>query len=86
MTITLSPETERALTEAAVELGKTPDELAEQALRTQYLPLNNEEQEQEALRAKVKAARGMFAHVSGGSYAFMARKRYEKLLEERHWQ
>ena len=38
MIITISfPEIEKALTDAAVELGKTPDELAEQALRNQYV-------------------------------------------------
>ena len=86
MTITLSPETERALREAAARQGTTPDELAEEAVREKSTTLlSGEQQEAEELRARVKAARGMFSHISGGSYEFMRNKVYEKLLEERHW-
>ncbi len=86
MTLTLSPEIEKALTEAATQSGRTPDELAEETLRNRYLSPNHAaEQEADELQAKVKAARGMFSHISGGSYEFMRNKVYEKLLEERHW-
>jgi len=86
MTLTLSPEIEKVLTDAAAKQGRTPDELVEETLRTQYLSPNNASQhEADELSAKVKAARGMFSHISGGSYEFMRNKVYEKLLEERHW-
>ena len=86
MTITLSPETEKALREAAARQGTTPDKLAEEAVKEKSTALlSDEQQEAEDLRARVKAARGMFSHISGGSYAFAAAKVYEKLLEERHW-
>ncbi len=61
MTITLSPEIEKALTEAAVELGRTPDELAEEALRVRFaVPIGHVGPRGEELRAQVNAARGMF--------------------------
>ena len=86
MTITLSPETGKALQEAAARQGTTPDELAEEAVREKStILLSGDQQEAEELRAHVKAARGMFSHISGGSYEFMRNKVYEKLLEERHW-
>ena len=86
MTITLSPETERTLREAAARQGTTPDALAEEAVMEKSTALLSDEQQEAAdLRARVKAARGMFSHISGGSYEFMRNKVYEKLLEERHW-
>lgn len=86
MTITISPETEKALREAAARQGTTPDELAEAAIKEKSSALSSEEQEEaDDLRARVKAARGMFSHISGGSYEFIRNKVYEKLLEERHW-
>ena len=85
MTITLSPETGKALQEAAARQGTTPDKLAEEAVREKSTALlSDEQQEEEELRARVKAARGMFSHISGGSYEFKRNKVYEKLLEERH--
>lgn len=86
MTLTLSPEIERALTEEAARQGTTPDEVTENALRMQLAStIGREDRETEELRARVRAARGMFSHISGGSYEFMRNKVYEKLLEERHW-
>ncbi len=83
MTITLKPETEQALREAAARRNITVDELVEERLQGGPQPEPSESAEQAALRARVKAARGKFAHISGGSYAFMRNKVYEKLLEER---
>jgi len=86
MTITFSPETGEALREAAARQGTTPDALAEEAVKEKSTALlSDEQQEAEDLRARVKAARGMFSHISGGSYEFTRNKVYEKLLEERHW-
>lgn len=116
MTLTLSAEIERALTEAAARQGMTPDalilEIVKDNLRlTQegyeerkarvhaitgsmaYLgPSRISEghaeeiaQEEAELNEKIEAARGMYSHISGGSYEFMRNKVYEKLLEERHW-
>ena len=62
MTLTLSPEIEKALAEAAVETGKTPDELAEETLRARFkIPLDHTGPLGEELRARVNAAKGMFS-------------------------
>ena len=62
MTLTLSPEIEKALTEAAIGSGKTPEELAEEALRMRFgIPVGHVGLRGEELRAKVNAARGIFA-------------------------
>ena len=61
MTLTLSPEIEQALTEAAVETGKTPDELAEETLRARFMvPVGHIGPLGEELRVRVNAAGGMF--------------------------
>lgn len=87
MTITLKPKQERELREAAARRNMTVDELVEERLQggpaPELLPEPSESAEQAALRARMKAARGKFTHISGGSYAFMRNKVYEKLLEER---
>lgn len=80
MTITLSPKTEQALLDAAARRGVTPDAVIEERLQDL---VGEEDAAQAELRARVKAARGKFAHISGGSYAFIRNKVYEKLLEER---
>lgn len=88
MTITLTPDIEQALTEEAQETGKPLEQLAVERLRAtlKQTPSSHGNREIDERRANVKAARGKFAHVSGGSYAFMRRKFYEKLLEEKpHW-
>ena len=62
MTLTLSPEIEKALTEAAAQSGRTPDELAEETLRVKFaLPVGYVGPRGEELRAQVNAAKGMFA-------------------------
>lgn len=79
MTITLTPDIEQALAEEARETGKPPEELALDRLRTTLTqaPSPHGQSEVEERRARVRAARGKFAHVSGGSYAFMRSKAYE---------
>ena len=66
----------QAITESMAHLG--PSRLAGD---------NAEEiaQEEAELGEKISAARGMYSHISGGSYEFIRNKVYEKLLEERHW-
>jgi len=62
MTLTLSPEIEKALTAAAAKLGRTPDELAEETLRVRFgVPVGHVGPRGEELRAQVNAAKGMFA-------------------------
>ena len=57
MTLTLSPEIETALTEAAVRQGTTPDALAEEALRMRLgIPVGHVGPRGEELRAQVNAA------------------------------
>lgn len=62
MTITLSPDIERVLTEEAARRQKTPDELAEEILRARLpVPVGHAGPRDEELWARVNAARGMFA-------------------------
>ena len=116
MILTLSLEIEKALMEAAIASGKTPEALVAEMVK-EILPLTQEAyegreariqaitgsmpylgpsrisedhteqmaQEEADLNEKIKAARGMYSHISGGSYEFMRNKVYEKLLEERNW-
>ena len=56
MTLTLSPEIEKALTEAAVKTGRTPDELAEETLRLKFgVPVGHVGPRGEELRAQINA-------------------------------
>jgi len=56
MTLTLSPEIEKALTETAIKSGRRPDELAEEALRIQLrLPVGQTGPRGLELRAQVNA-------------------------------
>ena len=83
MTITLRPETEKALLEAAARRGVTPDDVIEEHL--QDLTAAEEDAGQEAaLRARVKAARGSLAHL--GPSTRMQDKAEERAREERRWQ
>ena len=57
MTLTLSPEIEKALTEAVARQGTTPDALAEQALRIRFgIPVGSVGTLGEELKAQVNAA------------------------------
>ena len=57
MTLTLTPEIEKALTEAAARQGTTPDALAEQALRIRFgIPVGSVGPLGEGLKAQVNAA------------------------------
>ena len=56
MTITLSPELERVLTQEAARREKTPDELAEEILRARFpVPVGHVGPRGGALRAQVNA-------------------------------
>ncbi len=62
MTLTLSPEIERALTEEAARRGTTPEQAAERILESGLaVPVGHVGSRGEELRAQVNAARGMFA-------------------------
>ncbi len=61
MTITLSPEIERALTEEAARRGATPEQTAERILgSTLAVPVGHVGPLGEELRARVNAARAIF--------------------------
>ena len=56
MTLTLSPEIEKALTEASIKTGRTPDELAEETLRFKFgIPVGHVGPRGEELRAQINA-------------------------------
>ena len=58
MTLTLSPEIEKALTEASVKTGRPPEELAEETLRIKFgVPVGFMGPRGEELRAQVNAVR-----------------------------
>ena len=85
MTITLTPEQERAVQEAAARRNITPEQLIENALAHDLAAEPTVEDEaQDALRARVKAARGSLAHL--GPSTLMQDKAQEKALEERRGQ
>ncbi len=65
MTLTLSPEIEKALTEAAARQGTTPDALAEQALRIRFgIPIGHVGPRGEELQAQVNAAQALIPELS----------------------
>jgi hypothetical protein len=56
MTITLSPDVERALAKEAARRGTTPDELAEETLRVRFaVPVGHVGPRGEELRAQINA-------------------------------
>jgi hypothetical protein len=81
MTITLSPEIERALTEEAARRGTTPDKLAEQAVQEKYaiLPESAEERHK-----RIFALMGSSSHL--GPSQLIQDKAEEIAREERRWQ
>ncbi len=81
MTITLKPETEQALCEAAARRNMTVDALVEERLQGVSQPEPPESTEQADLRARVKAARGSLAYL--GPSTLMQARQQEKALEER---
>ncbi len=60
MTLTLSPEIEKALTQAAVETGRSPEELVAETLREKYVPLTESAEER---RKRVYAIMGSSSHL-----------------------
>ena len=85
MTITLKPETERAIEEAARRRGVTPEQIVETAV-SQDLAQDDPQGVSLRRREAIAAAQGKFAHLPGSTEEFMARKAEEKALEERRWQ
>ena len=81
MTLTLSPEVERALTEEAVRQGTTPDEVAEEILKEKYL-LSPETPEER--RTRIHALRGSMAHL--GPSRILEDRAEDRVREERRWQ
>ncbi len=84
MTITLKPETERALREAAARQGITVDELIDERLRD-LAAAEDASTVSRLRREAIAAAQAQVAHVPGSTADFMARKAEEKTLEERRW-
>ena len=76
MTLTLSPEIEKALTEAAVKTGRSPEELAAEALREKYVPLAESAEDR---RRRVYAIMGSSSHL-GPSH--IAEDRAEEIARE----
>ncbi len=81
MTITLSPETEKVLREAAARQGTTPDELAEQAVKEKYSLFSASTDER---RKRVYALMGSSRHL--GPSQLIQDKAEEIAREERRWQ
>jgi len=81
MTLTLSPDVEKALAEAAVEQGKTPDELAEEIFRERYMP---PQEAPEQRRARIDALMGSMAHL--GPSHLLEDRAEDRAREERRWQ
>lgn len=85
MIITLRPEIEQALREAAARRNMTVDELVEERLQgipvPELLSEPSKSAEQAALRARVKAARGSLAYL--GPSTLMQTRQQERALEEK---
>ena len=81
MTLTLSPEIERALTTEAVRRGTTPEGLAEQAIQEKYALLSESAEER---RQRVYALMGSSRHL--GPSQIIQDKAEEIVREERRWQ
>lgn len=90
MTITLKPETERAIEEAARRRGVTPDAVVEETMARELMPILHEPDADAAERERRRQGAwsliksGYFARLLGSSDEFMARKAEEKALEDRH--
>ncbi len=81
MTITLSPEIERALTEEAARRGTTPDELADEALKDKYgAPQETPEERQ----ARIHAIMGSMSHL--GPSRILEDRAEDRVREERRRQ
>lgn len=80
MTITVPPELEKPLNEQARAAGMSPETLAIESLRASLTGTPQEN----GRRARVRAARGSMALLSGfGSDDFARRKQEDKVSEER---
>ena len=76
MTLTLSPEIEKALTAAAVNTGRKPEELAEETLREKYVPLAESAEDR---RRRVYALMGSSSHLGPSR---IAEDRAEEIARE----
>lgn len=90
MTITLKPETERAIEEAARRRGVTPDAVVEETMARELMPLLHEpdadaaERERRRQDALTLVESGHFARLLGPS-SLMQEKAEERAREERRW-
>lgn len=81
MTITLSPETGRALQEAAARQGTTPDELAQEILRVRFVA---PQEAPEKRRARIQSLKGSMAHL--GPSRLLEDRAEDRAREEKRWQ
>jgi hypothetical protein len=84
MTITLSPETEKALREAAAQQGTTPDELAQKILRARFVASQEEPETPEQRRGRIQSLKGSMAHL--GPSRLLEDRAEDRVREERRWQ
>lgn len=86
MTITLTPEIEKALDETARQRGTTREQVALETLQAGLVPSSANGSHDTAERERkdrVRAAKGSLAHL--GLSTFMHDKEEEKAREERRW-
>ena len=76
MTLTLSPEIEKALMVAAVNTGRKPEELAEETLRERYVLLAESAEDR---RKRVYAIMGSSSHLGASR---IAEDRAEEIARE----
>ncbi len=76
MTLTLSPEIEKALTEAAAKTGRSPEDLASEALREKYVSLAESPEDR---RKRVYALMGSSSHLGPSR---IAEDRAEEIARE----
>lgn len=86
MTLTLTPQIEQALDEAARLQGLPPEQVALETLASGLLPFasnGNPLTAEEERKARIRAAKGCLAHL--GPSKLMQEKAAEKAREERRW-
>ena len=76
MTLTLSPEIEKALMTAAVNTGRKPEELAEETLREKYVSVAESAEDR---RKRVYALMGSSSHLGSSR---IAEERAEEIARE----
>ena len=89
MILTLKPETERAIEEAARQRGTTPDAVVEETMARELLPApaqpgDAEERARRKQEAYARIKSGYYARLLGPS-SYMGDKAEERTREERRW-